>query len=105
MTDTNGQLSDRQMQALDFTFAEHLIVVGELKNARDQIAELEAARARDQVTIETLKQWAEHNDKRVADAVAVRDRAVEQCAKYEPFLDIIASAIAKMREKPPETLG
>lgn len=99
MTDTriNGELSDKQMEALNFTFADHLRVKGELDDARDQIAELQSALAQAHVTIDALKQWNQHADDRVAKAVADRDQAFEQRAKYESFLDIIETAIPKLR--------
>ena len=98
-TRTNGGLSERDMQALDLTLADHLLVKRELDDARRQITELQAALAQAQVAINALKHWSEDGDARIAQAVADRDRAVEQRAKYESFLDIIETAIPRLREK------
>ena len=97
-TRTNGGLSERDMQALDLTLADHLLVKRDLEDARAQIAELQSALAQAQVTIKALHEMGEFADTRMAKAVADRDQAVEQRAKYESFLDIIETAIPKLRE-------
>ncbi len=85
----NGPLSDHQMQALTFTFADHLRVKGELDNANDEIAEL---RVRLAETEAALKAMREHNDfleDKLNVATIDRTRAIDERAEYAVRLDNI----------------
>ena len=100
-TQTNGPLSDHQMQALSFTFADHLRVKGELDNANDEIAEL---RVRLAETEAKLKAMYEHNaflEDRLNLATTDRTLAMNQRAEYAVRLKMLEAIIL---EKPPETL-
>jgi hypothetical protein len=98
---TNG-LKDRQQQALDFTFAQHLIVQGELEDARQAIARLESVLTQAKVEIEALRSFNTMLESRIESAIAERDLAVGQRAKCAVLLDLIHTAI---HEATAETLA
>jgi hypothetical protein len=95
-TRANGvDLNERQMQALDFTFADHLRVVGELEDVRRQNVELLDLITRSKVEIEALRSFNNLLESRVNAAIAERDLAVGQRAKYEALFSMM---LATMRE-------
>jgi len=103
MTDTrtNGELSDTQMQALNFAFADFLRVKGELDDERDQNAELRIKLAECEAK---LKAMHEHNaflEDRLNLATVDRTLAMDQRAEYAVRLDMLR----KILEKPPENIG
>lgn len=96
MNAMNGAaLNDRQKQALDFTFAEHLRVKGELEEAQSENATLRQALAEAFIQIETLRSWNTHLESQVETAGIKRNQAIAERAVYETFF---AGILAQMRE-------
>jgi uncharacterized protein YdgA (DUF945 family) len=95
-TRTNGaELDDRQKRALDFTFAEHLVVKGELEDARREIGELRMVISQDAVEKEALRSFNNLLESRVAGCVADRDAKVERWAKNEAVLEAVMAILRK----------
>ena len=90
----NGvDLTDRQKQALDFTFAEHLVVLGERDAARREIGELRMALSQAAVESEALRSFNTLLESRVEGCVAERDEAVAKRAKLAALLSIMHTAM------------
>lgn len=107
----NGpELSPRQMQALEFTFADHLRVIGERDAAQQDVGKLRQAVTEALTQIETLRSWNAHLESQVESAIAKRDQAVAERAVYETFFAGIQAqmrefkvpAVPLIRQKPPE---
>jgi hypothetical protein len=88
-----GQLNDKQQQALEFTFAEHLRVKGELDEARREIGELRMSLSQCAVELEALRSFNNLLESRVAGCVADRDLAVERRAKNEAVLEAVMAIL------------
>ena len=101
-TQTNGQLSDQQRLALDFTYAKHLIVVGERDEALDQLAELRIQLASAKAALEAMREHNDFLENRLNIATVDRKLAMDQRAEYAVRLKMLEAIIL---EKPPETLG
>ena len=103
MTDTrtNGQLSERQLEALDFTYAKHLIVVDELKNALDQIAELRVQVAERDAKVEAMDKLNDMYLDQLNVAITDRKLIADQLAKAAAKLELIGKCV----EKPLENMG
>ena len=95
-TRTNGaELDDRQKRALDFTFAEHLAVKGELEDARAEIGELRQQLTQNAVEIEGLRSLRNHFENMMHEYAAKCDAATARCAKFAALLSVIATALDK----------
>lgn len=91
---TNGPaLNDLQMQALNFTFADHLVVKGELDDARRLIATLEQRLTQNGVEIEGLRSLRNHFEGMMHEYAAERDAAVAQRAKAESIIENLRSIV------------
>jgi hypothetical protein len=98
MTDAkpNGNgLTETQMEALTFTFADHLRVKGELDEAHREILALRMQLSQAGVEAEALRSFNNLLESRLQGCVAERDEAVTRFAKLE---QIHSSVLAIMRE-------
>jgi septal ring factor EnvC (AmiA/AmiB activator) len=96
MTETRvngGELSDKQMEALAFTFADHLRVKGELDQARDEIAALRQQLTGNAVEIEGLRSLRNHFENMMHEYAAERDGAVADRAKCESIIENLRSIL------------
>ena len=100
-TQTNGPLSDHQMQALSFTFADHLRVKGELDHANDEIAELRIQLASAKAALEAMREHNDFLENRLNIATVDRKLAMDQRAEAVVYLN----AIRKILEKPLENVA
>ena len=104
MTDeqTNGNgLSDKQLDALNFTYAKHLQVVGELDDANDQIAEYRVKLAECQAREKAKDEFIAMLEDRLNVAVTDRQIAMDKHAEDTVKLDMLR----KILEKPSENAG
>jgi hypothetical protein len=92
---TNGTLNDRQQQALEFTFAEHLVVKGELEEAYRKLELAEKLIAVNKIEIEGLRVELETSRTRIQSYQIERDEAVAKRAELEGLFSMI---MATMRE-------
>lgn len=92
---TNGTLNDRQQQALEFTFAEHLVVKGELEEAYRKLELAEKLIAVNKIEIEGLRVALEQSQTRIQSYQIERDEAVAKRAELEGLFSMI---MATMRE-------
>ena len=90
----NG-LTEVQMDALQFTFADHLRVKGELEEAHREILALRMQLSQAAVENEALRSFGNLLESRVQGCVAERDEAVTRFAKLE---QLHSSVLAMMRE-------
>jgi acetyl esterase/lipase len=90
----NGvDLNDRQMKALDFTFADHLRVVGQLDEARQVIATLEQRLTQHGVEIEGLRSLRNHFEGMMHAYAAERDAAIARQATAESIIENLRSIV------------
>jgi hypothetical protein len=88
-------LSDEQSKAVEAGLAMHLRVKAALDDAQRVIATQQSAITQAAVEIEALRSFNNMLESRIAGAVAERDLAVGQRAKYE---SLFAMMLATMRE-------
>jgi hypothetical protein len=94
-TRVNGGSLDEQSKAVEAGLAMHLRVKAELEDARRHNSELQELLTRCNVEIEALRSFNTLLESRVESAIAARDLAVGQRAKYE---SLFAMIMATMRE-------
>lgn len=97
----NGNLSPAQMDALNFTYAKHLQVVGELDDANDQIAEYRVKLAECQAREKAKDEFIAMLEDKLSLAVTDRQMAMNKHAEDTVKLDMLR----KILEKPPENGG
>ena len=109
MTDiqTNGPLTDVQMEALKFTFADHLRVKGELDDANDQIAEYRVRLAEAEAKFEALQGLCNLYESAAKTANVERDEVMQRHAKLAALLFLVCktiddAALKDFVKKPPE---
>jgi hypothetical protein len=93
---TNG-LKDDQQKALDFTFAQHLIVKGELDDARKEIGLLRQQITEQAVAMEGLHSLNNLLESRVEGCMLERDQAVKDHAQLEAFFKMIFAAMHEFK--------
>jgi hypothetical protein len=89
----NGELSPVQMEALEFTFADHLRVKGERDEALNRLHLAEKLIAVNKIEIEGLRVELSQHHSRIESYQFERDRAVERRAKLAGLLAVVHTAI------------
>ena len=90
-----GGLNDQQQKALYFTFAQHLVVKGELDEAKRQLELAEKLIAVNKIEIEGLRVELEQSRTRIESYQHERDDAVAKRAELEGLFSMV---MATMRE-------
>jgi hypothetical protein len=94
----NGQpLKDDQQKALEFTFAQHLIVKGELEDARNEIGLLRQQITEQAVAMEGLHSLNNLLESRIEGCMAERDQAVKEHAQLESFFRMVFAAMHEFK--------
>jgi hypothetical protein len=93
---TNG-LNDTQQQALDFTFAQHLVVKGELDDARKEIGLLRQQITEQAVAMEGMHSLNNLLESRIEACMAERDLAVKTHAQLEAFFKMVFAAMHEFK--------
>jgi hypothetical protein len=93
ITPNGGDLSPAQMDALAFTFADHLRVKGELDGALNRLHLAEKLIAVNKIEIEGLRVELAQGHSRIESYQLERDRAVEQRAKLAALLAVMHTAM------------
>jgi predicted phosphodiesterase len=88
-----GELSDKQMEALAFTFADHLRVKGELDEALNRLHLAEKLIAVNKIEIEGLRVELAQGHTRIESYQLERDRAVAERAKLAALLSVMHTAM------------
>ena len=98
MTDTTGQLTERQKDALNFTFADHLIVIGERDDARKENAELRVLRAEDQAKLEGMEKLNDMYRDQLNVAITDRKLAMDKLAVLVVRFDMMRKCLDPVQE-------
>jgi hypothetical protein len=88
-----GDLSETQMEALAFTFADHLRVKGELDEALNRLHLAEKLIAVNKIEIEGLRVELAQGHTRIESYQIERDRAVAERAKLAALLSVMHTAM------------
>jgi hypothetical protein len=81
------------MQALDLTLADHLIVKGELEDARREIAKQESRLTQAAIEIEGLRSLRNHFEGMMHAYAAERDAAIARQATAESIIENLRSIV------------